>query len=159
MDIVAGELVFSSSGFLIISRDFAPYNIYLNTMSRQYTIILPPDELRGRPYLLYKTDCISLVAKALSLRNIRKDLVSWYSSRPWRDFRLLAKTGVEPWLLSNGFQASTEICENSILVYGESTPNHLGIVTDGKILHHMPNLLSSLDDIDPACIRGIYNAS
>ena len=63
------------------------------------------------------------------------------------------------WFLTHGFQEVETMQKGDMLVY-DSVPNtisHIAIyLGDNKVLHHMPNKLSSVDILDNTKVKGIY---
>jgi hypothetical protein len=63
------------------------------------------------------------------------------------------------WYIDHGFKEVTDLQEGDCLVY-ECYPNiknHVGIyINSQKILHHIPQKLSSLDTLDNSLIIGAY---
>lgn len=156
--VINGNLVASDNGEFVVSETFGINTIYLNKLTRMCALIPAIDSYIGRPYKLKYTDCITLVASWLD-KNRGSNFDNIYNLISRKQWFHYYKVGMKHWYIDNGFKEVTELQEGDCLVY-ELYPgvnNHVGIyMSVGKILHHIPQKLSSLDVIDPSLIIGAY---
>lgn len=153
-----GDLVASDTGEFIVSETFAYNTIYLNKIQKTVQTITEPGSYIARPYKLKYNDCITLFAEWLD-KNRGSSFGNIYQKLSRKDWLHYYEVGMKHWYLDNGFQEVTDLLEGDCLVY-ECYPNiqnHVGIyLSVGKILHHIPQKLSSLDTIDSSLIIGAY---
>lgn len=156
-DIVNGVLVESDTGVLTVSKNFEQYTIYLNTLSKSVSLVVPEKAYIGRFYLLRKSDCIKLVNEWLDDTLKTTNYVQRYKETNNRTFKKYYTDGVKYAYLDNGF---TEVANNQlevgdVLVYGNNL--HVAVYVDtNRILHHMPGKLSCYDQLDTEKILGVY---
>lgn len=152
-DIVNGELVCSDNGFLTISTTPGQYTVYVNGDS--YSLIIPIEDWRGRIYRFMRQDCAMLAAEYLD-QCYGTEILSYVKSVGTNLYRELGQFGFEDHLTKLGFYKVEEGYQpNDILFY--ILPAHIGIAQpNNKILHHLPNKLSCIDDIDKSKILGVY---
>lgn len=156
--IVNGDLVEAETGEFVVSETFGTNTIYVNKLTRTCNLIPAPNSYTGRPYKLKYTDCITLVASWLD-KNRGSSFGNVYSSISRKQWFHYYEVGMKHYYLDNGFKEVSSLEEGDCIVYEYATNihNHVGIyIKDNKILHHIPQKLSSLDNIDSSLILGIY---
>jgi hypothetical protein len=158
-NIVLGKLVESTEGQLVVSDNFTASNIiYVNKLNRTVELVIPKELYIGRSYHLRKSDCISLIAEWLT-NNTQTDFNKIYSKISNKVFMEYYKNGIDTWFEQNGFyQVPTPIVGDCIVyAYKPAVISHAGIyLENNKILHHIPYLLSSIDDIEAEKILKVY---
>jgi hypothetical protein len=155
-DIVSGSLVVSDSGFLTILNYPANYSVYLDSTNKTVQPIVPREELRGQIYKLRTRDCVVTVAQWLDSKYGTK-LLDVYKNASNTKFYRYYTGDFGDWFKDNGFVLVEDGTQNigDVLFYGNY--NHIGIrLEDNKILHHLPKVYSSIDDIDNSLIRKVY---
>lgn len=154
-DIVDGSIVLSPNGFLTISRTIGNYVAYINDTDQTVIPIVPPDEYRGQQYKLRKRDCVTLVGRWLD-EYYGTQLLQVYTGARNSKFTRYFFGDFADWFIENGFAVVTTPQHGDVIFYQYSDKrviNHVGICIDGnKILHHMPNTYSSLDQLDSSRI-------
>lgn len=156
-DIVNGVLVESDTGVLTVSKNFEQYTIYLNTLSKSVSLIIPEKAYIGRFYLLKKSDCIKLVNEWLDDKLKTTNYLERYKNTDNRTFKKYYSEGVKHAYLDNSFVEvdSQSVSVNDVIVYGNK--NHVAVCVDtNRILHHMPGKLSCYDQLDTEKILGVY---
>ena len=156
--IVNGDLVPLDTGEFIVSETFGTSTIYLNKLTKTCNLIPPSNSYIGRPYKLKYTDCITLVASWLD-KNRGSTFGNIYNTISRKQWLRYYEVGMKYWYIDNGFKEVTSLEEGDCLVYKylPNITNHVGIyIPDNKILHHIPQKLSSLDTIDSSLIIGNY---
>ncbi|NDB57409.1 hypothetical protein EB001_03050 [bacterium] len=159
-DIVNGELTESPSGLFVVSEEFKDYTIYLNKLTRLVSIVAPKASYIGRQYKLRANDCARLFAEWLD-NNYNTKYIDYYNKLPLREFYKYHKTGMREWFLDQKFIeiATADMQVGDCLVYrnNKEVLLHVGIcVLPGKILHHIPQKLSCIDDINLDSVLGVY---
>ena len=158
-DIVNGILTESPAGELVVTDDFSESNaIYLNRITKTVSLIIPKKNYIGRTYILRRSDCISLVAEWLS-NNTSTDFNKVYSKITNKAFMKYYKEGISYWFEENNFTkvTSPEVGDCLIYAYKPEVISHAGVfLENNKILHHLPYLLSSIDNVDMAKVIGVY---
>jgi hypothetical protein len=156
--IVNGDLTESSTGEFVVSEVFGYNTIYLNKIQKTCELIPDPKLYIGIPYVLRRTDCITLVTTWLDTYRQGNfgDVYSKISRKDWMHYY---KNGMKYWFLDNGFKEVAELKEGDCLVY-EHLPkviSHIGVyIEPNKILHHIPSKLSCLDTLNKSLIIGAY---
>lgn len=163
VSIKEGQIILDPLGNLEISYQYKPYTIYLNKLTQTFNIILPRNEYIGREYQFRKADCITLVAEWLD-DNFNSSFSNLYSKMTKKDFLSFYEIGLETWFIQHNFQKVNSLMHGDIIIYAyrSETRNHAGIYLEpGKILHHMPDKLSCIDEIDESKIleRFRYNGN
>jgi hypothetical protein len=158
-DIVEGELQESPSGLFTVSETYRPFSIYLNKQTKQAMIIAPESSYLGRSYGLKKRDCITLFAQWLD-EHFNSSFGNIYQKLSHRDFMKYYKGGMSLWYEDNNFQKiESSLIEGDCIVYAyrPAVISHVGIyLNESKILHHLPEKLSCIDQLDTSKILGVY---
>lgn len=157
-NIVEGELVEAENGIFTVSETYSNYVIYLNKQNKTYNLIAPLKSYIGRPYVLRKLDCVTLMFEWLGDEN-NKDLSSIYTKTSRKDFFKYYKEGMSLWYEDNGFlKVDTPIRGDCIVYeYKPKAVSHVGIyLGEDKFLHHLPYKLSCIDTLDRSKIIGVY---
>lgn len=159
-DIVNGDLVSSDTGRFMVSDIFQDNVIYLNPLTQQCFIVSDKESYVGHEYELGKNDCISLVSRWLDDHH-GSNYAKYYRELPRRQLIDYMAKGMPKWFQDAGF----DLIELEQLEYGdclvyanvEGLVIHIGIYLGGhKILHQLPDKLSSIDDLDRTKIVAIY---
>jgi len=161
LDIVMGELVRKDNGFLLASKSLGQNVVYVDKIQRTYALITPKTEYRGRNYKLKQSDCVRLVLEWLAReRNITSkvdgtNLLEFYARLDNRLFVDAYKRGAIAISKDFGFNE----VEVSNINVGDviGIHNHIGVVvSEGMMLHHLPQKLSSIDPINFASITQVF---
>lgn len=150
--ITDGELVEDNSGNIVVSNTFKYYSIYIDTFSRRATLICDKDGFLGREYKLRTRDCAILLNDWLT-KNTSVNFTKALNQVTSKDYRYAVSEGL--YELFKYYSESFEEITIPDLEYGDvvimklgSSLSHTGIYYgDGKILHHAPGKLSSIDDL------------
>lgn len=159
-DIENGDLVESPSGLFTVSTTYAENTLYLNKLNKSAILIPAKETYVGRLYKLRYSDCITLWAEWVD-DHLNTNYSLKYKQLGKREFVEWTKAGPGSLLQAdNYFKVDVDnLLFGDTLVYsydGVAT-NHIGIyLGDNKILHHVPNKLSSLDNLDTGRILGAY---
>ena len=155
LDIVEGQYVLAPEGFLTLSRTPTNYVAYINDSDKTIIPIVPATEYRGQQYKLRKRDCVTLVGRWLD-EYYGTQLLQVYTGARNSKFTRYFFGDFADWFIENGFAVVTTPQHGDVIFYQYSDKrviNHVGICIDGnKILHHMPNTYSSLDQLDSSRI-------
>lgn len=157
-DIVKGVLVQSETGPFTVTETLNNCCIYVNKTAKTVQLIVPDDMYIGKTYGLRHSDCVQ-IAFRWSDENQSTELLKVYRSTPHKKFYEYYMRGISDWFVDNNFirQTVPSIGDFIVYEYQPEAKSHIGIcVAPGKILHHMPNKLSSIDTIDTNKIIGIY---
>lgn len=148
VNIVNGKCRLDEDGEFLISDSFGSERIWVPKEGKVQCITSQP--FVGRNYRITKVDCITLVCEHLK----SNALIRWYKSLGLELVLKMQKSTVKAWLESDDrFTAvGMDYVDGDVLVYAHTDNmrgNHIGIACPGnKILHHLPNKFSSIDDVD-----------
>lgn len=159
-DIVWGELVRNDeSGLLEVVDTPGIHNTIHND------IIYSRDWI-GKTYTIRHSDCVTLIAEYLDVK-YGTDYLRQYSTMRNREFVVYLQQGIRAWFDEHEdfsiIEDFTQRQVDDIIIYDMLDKvdyidnTHIGIVLeDDKILHHVPNRLSSVDAIEEDRIVGVY---
>jgi cell wall-associated NlpC family hydrolase len=158
LDIVEGQYVVDPEGFLTLSRTPGNYVAYINDSTQTISPIVPITEYRAQEYKLRKRDCVTLTGRWLD-EHYGTQLLQVYTGARNSKFTQYFFGDFADWFTDNGFELVDVPQHGDVIFYNYSDKrviNHIGICIDGtKILHHMPNMYSSLDPLDASRIRKV----
>jgi len=162
LDIVAGELVLSESGFLTASFTLGMHVLYVDQMRETGTVLLPKTDYRGRNYHLKKSDCVTLAIEWLDReRGVKfmpdgiQTLAEKYKALSNQEFLAAYRNGQSSLVESFGFRVITnEECRLGDVII---LHNHVAVsLGEDKALHHLPSKLSGIDQINWALVTGVF---
>jgi hypothetical protein len=159
--LVSGLLVEDDLGLFTVSYTFNQYTVYLNKQQKTWAIIAPQKSYLARAYVLKRSDCITLFTEWLD-DHLHTSFGNIYNTISNKQFLKYYKSGMRLWYEDNNFCEVATPKVGDCLVYAEAVTevipnNHVGVcVENGKILHHLPGRLSSIDTIDHSKILGCY---
>ena len=154
-DIVQGDLVVTSDGFLTITDSPVMYSLYVDRANGTYTPIVPKDEWRGRLYRSRRKDCVTLAAEWYD-KTYGTNTIQSVKSIGINKYRELGTSGFVANIESVGFSKVDDAPQHAdVLVYINNA--HIGVCLEGdKILHHLPNKYSCIDSLDAGQVIGVY---
>jgi hypothetical protein len=158
-NVVNGEFVEDSDGILTVST--SPFNnsIYLNTLNNTWLVV--SDLLIGIPYRIARDDCATLCARYLDKHfgsKIEEKLFS-LTLKEWTNY---IKLGGETLIKEvGGYEVNlSQLKEKDVVSYeieDSRITSHLAVyLGNNKILHHVPNKYSSIDDIDMSKVKRVF---
>lgn len=157
-DIVQGELVETLEGMFLVTDQLQNYSIYINKKEQSANLISPKSSYIGRSYGLRQADCVAICLMYLD-NNHGTKFMERYKATPNKVFYQYYIKGMGLWFEENGFTKVDTPEIGDMLVYA-NTPDaisHVGVyIKPNKILHHLPNKFSCIDDIEKEKIKGIY---
>lgn len=162
LSVSMGELVPSEDGFLTASFSLGQNVVYVDGLRRTSAVVTPKNEYRARSYRLKKNDCVTLVLEWLArergvthMPDGKKTLMEMYSTIDNRSFMSAYKDGAGMMAGDFGFsQVDKEDLQVGDVI---AIHNHVAVVVaEGKMLHHLPSKLSSVDDINFALVTEVY---
>jgi hypothetical protein len=157
-DIVSGVLTQSETGPFTVTETLNSCCIYLNKSAKTVQLIVPDSMYIGKKYALRHSDCVQITMR-WSDENQGTKLLEVYKTTPHKIFYEYYMRGISDWFIDNNciLQTVPNIGDFIVYEYQPGAKSHIGIcVAPGKMLHHMPNKLSSIDTIDTSKIIGIY---
>lgn len=157
-NIVNGDLVEAEDGQFLVTTDFLEYSISLNPITKTWNVIAPKKSYLARRFSLRKSDCISLNFEWLD-DHYGTNYTQIYKNTNLRDFYKIFTEGLAGWYANNGFTLVDVAEPGDTLIYAWETDYISHVATylgNNKILHHVPQKLSSIDDYDPAKVKGIF---
>jgi len=159
LDIVLGELVLSDNGFIKISSEFKDYNLVLDDENKSFNLVIPYKEYRGHTYKLRNNDCVSLYSRWFD-DQFGTNFLSIYKNASYTKFLKYYKSDFKDWFKQNNFLEVTDLKYGDCLFYNidnKEFSNHIGAyLGENKILHHLPNKYSSIDNLETSKIQRIF---
>mgnify|MGYP001243457530 CR=1 FL=1 len=147
-----GELVEDAEGEFEVSTTPGVNRIVLAKMQRVAMLSADPALWIGRNWKLKTSDCAALCAEYIDAMHGSNytGLMKGYSLKKWGEY---FHRGMVAWLEDFGMpQVALEDRQpNDVVVYDYDGDHnmHIGIfLGEGKLLHHLPNKLSSIDVVD-----------
>lgn len=159
--LIRGEFVEDPQGLFVASTEFKQYSLYLNKQTKQCIPIAPEKSYLARKYVLKRSDCITLFTEWLD-DHYGSTYGNIYNSISNAEFIRYYRAGMRLWYEDNNFTEVSVPRVGDCIVYADSINqvipnNHVGVcVENNKILHHLPQRYSSIDDIDYNKILGCY---
>ena len=154
VDIVAGNLVLSETGFLTVSTSPQQYALYVDTWTGLVAPICPRTDYRARRYEYRKQDCITLVAEWVD-NHFGLSSLAAVKAVNRVEYRNLYMTGFVQKIIDFGFQLVTNLQVGDVVMYDGYAQCGV-IVEEGKILYQVLDKFSCIDSIDSSKIQGIY---
>jgi hypothetical protein len=163
-NIVKGGFVDAPDGeFLITDKLVGTNIIYVNRSIADFSI-MSDNKFIGLDYILTTQNCAILTAKYLDYA--KQDGVNYekmMKSIPLRKLIFYFRNAVAPLLEELGFTSVPveQIQVNDIIVwqYNTTATSHMGVyLGDNKLLHHIPQRISCIDNIDLSSnkVLGVY---
>lgn len=156
-----GVIVESPSGLFTVTTVFQDNSIYLNTLNKSVVLIVSKNLFIGRIYSrrsiesdnIPKANCIKLFTDYMDYVYNTDFFSKSYKELTSRQYYEIAKAGINDYLISKGFfEVSIEDRATNDVVfysYDNETQIHLGVLVEqNKLLHHLPDKLSSIDKLD-----------
>lgn len=156
VDIVRGELVLSPDGFLTVATNPELYTLYVDQTSGICAPVVPKSDLRGRLYKLGFSDCLTLYVD-WSDANKGTDLRAKLRRITRRVYVDRASLSIDDLLIENGFVRIDPLTAEwgDMLIF--ELVNHVGVyLGDGKVLHQLPRMYSSIDTVDLSIVTEAY---
>lgn len=161
VDVVAGDLVATANGPLLVSETITPESILVN--KRTQSAMALTDLKIAQPYVRMKNDCVSLAARFMDQLTGTKIYTERYSRVTIREYLANLGGGAADYILSLGLVEVTNspLEPNDIILGGlpgiPAITSHMAVYLGGnKILHHRPYKLSSIDALADADIQRIF---
>lgn len=156
VNIINGKCRLADDGEFLISDSFGTETVWVPAEGKIQCITKQP--FVGRNYRISKVDCITLVCEYLK----SEALLSWYKGLSLEKVLLMQRDTVGAWLDSDDrfTDVGMDYSDGDILLYAHAknmVGNHIGIAYPGnKILHHLPNKISCVDDLDLSKVEKGY---
>jgi len=156
VNIINGKCRLAEDGDFIISKSFTSECIWVPDEGKVQCITKQP--FIGRNYRISKVDCITLVCEYLE----SESLLKWYHGLSLENVLKMQTDTVANWLDNDTrfTNVGMDYDDGDVLLYAHAknmVGNHIGIAYPGdKILHHLPNKLSCIDDMDLTKIERGY---
>lgn len=146
-DIIEGVATPSVDGFLTVKENPALNTVYVERNAKKAQLICPKTEWRGRKYRFRFQDCVVLVARWMDA-NYNAGSLEFMRSISMAEYNRLNVEGYLDVIVQAGYvEQDRDPIHGDLLAYDHD--KHIGVCIDGdKILHHPPNLFSSLDTLD-----------
>jgi len=154
VDIVAGDLVLSETGFLIVATSPAQYALYVDTWTGLVAPICPRADYRARRYEYRKQDCITIVAEWVD-NHFGLNSLAAVKAVNRVEYRKFYMTGFAQKIVEFGFQPVTTVQVGDVVMYGGYAQCGV-IVETGKILYQVVEKFSCIDSLDMSKVQGIY---
>lgn len=161
VDVVAGDLVATADGPLLVSETITPESILVN--KRTQSAMALTDLKIAQPYVRMKNDCVALAARFMDQLTGTKIYTTRYSQITIREYLANLGGGAADYILSLGLIEVTNspLEPNDIILGGlpdiPAITSHMAVyLGDNKILHHRPYKLSSIDALADADIQRIF---
>lgn len=147
-----GELVEADDGEFVVSQTPGKNRIILSNFAKTASLAADPDLWIGRVWALKKSDCASLAAEYQD-KQFNADYmatIKGYSLKKWGEY---FHRGMVAWLEDFGMPkvALEDRQLHDVVVYDYDGDHNMHVGTylgDNKLLHHLPNKLSSIDVVD-----------
>ena len=161
VNVVMGDLVVDENGPLIVSETVTQ-NCILVSKRKETAVAITPLKI-AQPYIRMKNDCISLSARFMDELIGTKKFTTRYRQITVREYLANLGGGAADYILDLGFDEvdPSDLQVNDIILGGlpdipEITSHTAVYLGDGKILHHRPHKLSSIDDLTTADIQRVF---
>jgi len=161
VDVVNGDLVVDEAGPLLVT-DKVQSDCILVSRRKKTAVAITPLKI-ARPYKRIRNDCVALAARFMDELTGTKTYSTRYRQITIREWIANLGGGAADYILELGLQEvdPSTFQTNDILLGG--LPEHPGLTShtavylgDGKILHHRPRKLSSIDDLDTDYVQRVF---